>query len=201
MRGLLVISNTGSLPIRMNSPVLVSNNPGDYEMNPLPRRVLEPGQTEFIEIYYTPQTPGMSGGTITFSSNATNGDQVVTLGGEGMTIGGPVDPVGSNIRVAGEQNTTETQKSSVGVGLSLSAIMPNPVRGTATIGWDLAETGPIELALYDAGGRMVTMLMQGDADAGKGSATLDVDELPSGTYHIVLRQGGERVSYVVTVVK
>lgn len=200
MRGLLVVSNTGSLPVRVNSPVLVSNNPGDYEMKSLPRRVLEPGQTEFIEVYYTPQIPGVSGGTITFSSNATNGDQVVTLGGEGMTIGGPVDPVGSGIRVAGEQNTA-TQKSAVSTGLSLSTIVPNPVRGTATIGWDLAVAGPIELGLYDASGRLVATLMEGEADAGQGSATLDVAGLSSGAYHVVLRQGDERVSYVITVVK
>ena len=111
-----------------------------------------------------------------------------------------VDPAGSSIRVAGAQNAA-TQKSAVGDGLSLTTIAPNPVRGTATIGWDLAEAGTIELALYDASGRLVATLMQGEADAGEGSATLDVAGLPSGAYHVVLRQGDERVSYVITVVK
>ena len=199
-RGLVVVSNTGSLPVRMNTPVLVSNNPGDYEMKGLPRRVLEPGQTEFIEVYYTPQATGQSGGTLTFSSNATNGDQVVTLGGEGMTIGAPVDPVGTGIRVAGDQNAT-AQKSAVGAGLSLSAVVPNPVRGTATIGWNVAEAGAVELGLYDASGRLVTTILQTEVEAGAGTTTLDVAGLSAGIYHITLRQGNARVSYPVTVVK
>ncbi len=191
-RAYLALTNNGSLPVRMNDPVLVSTNPGDYIMRPLARRVLEPGQTEFIEVLYTPQAAGASSGTITFNGNNTNGDQVVTLGGEGASAWRLDDPSGSSAsRGIGTEAPTSGAAPAVVGHLALSNAVPSPARGTATINYTLTENGEATLTLHNAAGQQVSRLDATQMSGGNGSVNVDLTDLPSGTYHIMLRQGGE----------
>lgn len=75
------VVNTGTLPIRLGTPTITGANPDNYQVSPLRRRVLEPGQVEFLEVVFAPTTAGTSSAELTFSGNGTNGPQVVTLGG------------------------------------------------------------------------------------------------------------------------
>ena len=195
----ILISNVGTLPVRLNEPVLVETFPGDYIVSPLARRVLEPGQTEIMEITYVPQAVGVSSGTLTFSSNATNGDQVMVLGGEATGILDAGDAVGSsvNTRLLEQQ----AAKSGATATLSMSSVVPNPARGVTTVEFNVAEEGSVNLALYDESGRLVKVLAAGAEMTGEQSLELDVTSLSSGTYHLVLQQGTQMVSHTLKVVK
>jgi hypothetical protein len=71
--------------------------------------------------------------------------------------------------------------------LCLHPNYPNPFNPRTTIVFDLAETGAIELAIYDLGGRMVRVIDSGSRSAGRYQATWDGQDndgraVPTGTY-------------------
>lgn len=201
VRRYVAVTNTGSLPVRLNTPALTSSRPGDYTIGSLARRVLEPGETKFLEVTWSPQSAGASSGTITFSGNGTNGDQTVMLGGVGAGTGRLSDPTGSSIHTPGDPFATTTSKTSVADALVLAAVSPNPLRSSATVSYEVAEAGSVTIDLYDASGRVVTTLLSGDLDAGAGTLQLDATGLPTGTYHIVLRQGEAMTTTPVRIVR
>ena len=91
VRRTIVISNVGTLPVRLQMPVLSGVDAGNYRLGPLPRLDLEPGQTEFLEVTFAPTASGQSSAEIRFSSNA-GPDQIVTLGGDALRVRGNDDP-------------------------------------------------------------------------------------------------------------
>ncbi len=69
----------------------------------------------------------------------------------------------------------------------LAAIYPNPFNPRTTIEYELAEDGPIELVIYDVGGRIVRVMESCSRSAGRYQATwngLDntARAVPTGTY-------------------
>lgn len=200
-RRFVAITNTGTLPVHLNDPVLTEDNPGDYQVSPLERRIVQPGQTEVIEVSYTPQAVGVSGGTLSFGSNATNGVQVVTLGGEatsGTAIGNPDVPTiqattGDNFGRRGEARSAS--------GLHLFGIVPNPAAERVVIRYRMPADAEMQLEVYDAGGRLVRSVLRGPATAGEHVENLDLSELPSGYYTVVLTSGDRRMSRSVNLVR
>ncbi len=80
----------------------------------------------------------------------------------------------------------------------LAAIYPNPFNPRTMIDFELAEPGPIELAIYDVGGRLVRVMDAGSRSAGRYQATWDGQDdagraVPSGTYFcwLVSSQGSQ----------
>jgi hypothetical protein len=69
----------------------------------------------------------------------------------------------------------------------LATIYPNPFNPRTVIAFELAETGPIELAIYDVGGRLVRVMESGTQSAGRHESTWDGQDnagraVPTGTY-------------------
>ncbi len=67
---------------------------------------------------------------------------------------------------------------------------PNPFTATATIRFALPEASEVRLAVYDALGREVTVLVDGALEAGAHAAAFDGRALPSGAYTWRLEAGG-----------
>ncbi len=70
---------------------------------------------------------------------------------------------------------------------TLAAIYPNPFNPRTVIEFELAETGFVELAIYDVGGRLVRVMDSGSRSAGRYRATWDGQDnagraVPTGTY-------------------
>jgi hypothetical protein len=201
VRQYVAITNYGTLPVNLSDPSLTETNPGDYLVGPLPRRVLQPGQTELLEVTYTPQIVGVSSGTLSFLSNATNGTQVVTLGGEatsGTAIG---TPGGSSITVRGGGDVNPTGKQSVTGGLRVVGVTPNPARDQVSIVYGVNGPGRVQVELYDVSGRRVLTQMEEVGSAGEQRSELNVAGLSTGTYHCLVTHGGRTVSRTVTVVR
>ncbi len=66
---------------------------------------------------------------------------------------------------------------------------PNPFNPTTTITYTLARSGPVELKVYDAGGREVATLVRGHRQAGTHTLSFDGSRLSSGVYLAELRDG------------
>ena len=75
------------------------------------------------------------------------------------------------------------------------AILPNPVRGTARIEFDLLQACEVELAVYDVAGRRVRQLAHGPQGAGPHAFAWDGTNdnnqaVPAGVYFIRLASEG-----------
>jgi hypothetical protein len=71
---------------------------------------------------------------------------------------------------------------------------PNPFNAVTLIDYEIGEAGATELAVYDALGRRVEVLANGDAAPGLYSAAFDATDYPSGAYVAILRSA-TTVSY------
>src|SRR5690606_1928985 len=80
----------------------------------------------------------------------------------------------------------------------LGTVYPNPVRGTATVRFELDRPQAATVAVYDLLGREVAVLASGAQPAGRTEVTLDAAALPAGLY--VVRLVGETAAATQKVV-
>jgi hypothetical protein len=79
--------------------------------------------------------------------------------------------------------------------LRLDPVRPNPFNPRAQISFALPEAGPVSLSVYDVKGRLVTVLAEGEHDAGPHALTWHGRdsrgrEVGSGVYFLRLEAGG-----------
>ena len=218
-REFAIITNTGTFPLEIRNVQITGTGAADYHVNPLPRAVIAPGQSEFLEVTYIPQAAGTSQADLEITSNATNGTPagmlMITLGGEASmsTSGGPVDPSGSaGGTIGGEQgtvsrgttpennNATSGVNNGTGVALGLSNA-PNPVRDETVITFSTGRTGTAVINLYDVQGRLVRTLLDRELPAGNHEIRCDLGALPSGQYFYQLYVDGAVAGRTLTVTK
>jgi hypothetical protein len=72
----------------------------------------------------------------------------------------------------------------------LGAAFPNPSRGSVTVPYGLDAPSAVRLAVYDALGREVAVLVDGPVAAGAHAAALDGASLPAGVYLVRLTTDG-----------
>ena len=89
----------------------------------------------------------------------------------------------------------EPTRNSIGLsapaGRFIGGSVPNPVRDGATLAFHLVASGPVELNVYDAGGRAVALLV--DRDLGRGDYTVRWEpgsDVAPGIYLAELRVNG-----------
>lgn len=86
-------------------------------------------------------------------------------------------------------------------GLSLDAPFPNPVAGEATIRYSLRDAGVVRLAVYDALGRQVAALVDGNRAAGTHAAVWSSATASTGLYVVRLESGDGVASRRMAVVR
>jgi len=80
--------------------------------------------------------------------------------------------------------------------LTLHGAVPSPFNPRTSITFSLKQSGPVELAIYDARGRRITVLTDGVQPVGSTTVSWDGRDqagrdVPSGTYLVVARSGSE----------
>lgn len=84
-----------------------------------------------------------------------------------------------------EETTSEKAKVSV---------FPNPTADRVTVDFTThSKTAITEISLYDAQGRLVKVLGRGVVKVGENQLTFSTDSLPAGSYHLVIKTGGESI--------
>ncbi len=88
-----------------------------------------------------------------------------------------------------------------GSALALGAPLPNPASGLARIPFSLDAPAEARLAVYDALGREVAVLVEASLRAGDHDATLDTAPLAAGVYVVRLSAGAATQTRRLTVVR
>ena len=91
-----------------------------------------------------------------------------------------------------------------GAGLRVAeplSAFPNPAASRATLRFGLAEEAVVRLAVYDALGREVAVLLDGPAGAGIAEHAVDASALPAGLYVARLVSAGRTETVRVSVVR
>ncbi|MDK9698973.1 MAG: T9SS type A sorting domain-containing protein [bacterium] len=81
--------------------------------------------------------------------------------------------------------------SSPPVHFALHSNFPNPFNATTTITYDVPQTSPVRLAIYDVTGKEVAKLIDFHQDAGRYSVQWDAQAFASGTYFCRLQAGSQ----------
>lgn len=96
---------------------------------------------------------------------------------------------------------TPAEPAPPAAGPSLGVVSPNPARGTVRVPVALVEAGDARLAVTDALGREVAVLLDGRQPAGAREVAWDVAGLPAGLYVVRLEAGGRSLSQTLTLVR
>jgi hypothetical protein len=83
----------------------------------------------------------------------------------------------------------------------LHGAAPNPVRGQATLRYEVPEQTSVRIDLFDVLGRRVTTLVDRKEVAGRQTTTVDASRLSSGTYFVRLQSDGTVRTEQITVVR
>ena len=104
-------------------------------------------------------------------------------------------------RAGFEASTVASEDDAEAPDLALSAPAPNPARGPVSMSYSLAAPGPARLDVFDALGRLVGTLAEGEHAAGEHPVSWDASAVSTGVYVVRLEAGGRRVSRRVVVVR
>ena len=96
---------------------------------------------------------------------------------------------------------TDVTSDATPVGLRLGEAYPNPARAQLTLTYELPETGPVTLTVYDVLGRAVRTVVDAVQPTGVHSVSLGVNDLPTGHYIVRLQAGTAHVTRSLTVLR
>ncbi len=101
-----------------------------------------------------------------------------------------------------ELETTGVDEPTTGLaGLSLSENTPNPAATITRFNYTLPTASQPTIEVFNLSGERLSTLNQGQREAGRHTADLDVTTLGNGTYVVVLTANGRSVSRQITVVR
>jgi hypothetical protein len=113
------------------------------------------------------------------------------------------DPdIQNGLALAGFEPAVGVENGPAGTpGLALAPSRPNPVRGLASISYDLPAAADVTLDLFDVTGRRVRTLDRGVRAAGSHRVSLDARDLPAGVYWYRLRAGDSVEGRKCTIIR
>ncbi|MGB7054628.1 MAG: T9SS type A sorting domain-containing protein [bacterium] len=80
-------------------------------------------------------------------------------------------------------------------------IVPNPMSGTGTVSFSLSAASHVSLKLYNIAGQMVRKFENRYLEAGTYSVSIDIYDLPLGTYFLVMESPDSRTSHSLVIIR
>lgn len=204
----VTITNTGSMKIKINQPEVTGPDAQSFHVSTMERLELSPGQTEYLEVTFMPLQPGIVAATLNVTGNASNAPQQVLLDGTAFMKGPdgndgntPVINIEDGVGRTPDMAVSGVETQSTASGVTLYQSIPNPASEIVEISYHLQKSGTVELALYDAQGRLVQMLDEGTRTAGTHGVRANINALAAGMYHYRLTTGGTTLARVLHIVR
>ncbi|MEM0994868.1 MAG: T9SS type A sorting domain-containing protein, partial [Bacteroidota bacterium] len=88
------------------------------------------------------------------------------------------------------EETVEERSASIAPSLSLQ-VQPNPAQAYTNVVYELAESGEVQISLFDLQGRSIQQFSQVEQNVGTHQLELDLTQLKAGIYLVVLRTEAE----------
>jgi hypothetical protein len=136
-------------------------------------------------------------GEQTITIESVDGGSKWIVNGEEVTAEETVVPINSAADIADEAvrgiiPSAADEASVSATSFELLQNYPNPFNPTTTIPFNLKQSGPVTLKVYNVTGQEVATLADGIMAAGNHSVTFDGVGLPTGAYIYMLTANGSR---------
>ena len=86
-------------------------------------------------------------------------------------------------------------------GFAIQSVAPNPTVGQMSVSYTVAQTGTVEMALFNVLGVQVLTLPSEVRQSGNHTATIDVSSLPTGAYQLVMTQNNIRTTTPIKITR
>lgn len=93
----------------------------------------------------------------------------------------------SDIFIAKYQKSTLTPITSLNISPLLPQLYPNPSQGLTYLSFELKESNPLSIIIYNYSGQILHKMYQTNPSLGPQTITLKTAELPNGLYYVVLQ--------------
>lgn len=97
-----------------------------------------------------------------------------------------------------DQNSDVTQITPS--GFSVGPITPNPASQSLTVKYTVPRMEPITIQFFNEAGSLVQTSEQSVESSGEHTRTIDISQLPEGSYHCLISAGDERLSPAFDVI-
>ncbi len=107
------------------------------------------------------------------------------------------------VDLTGEYKYSEEKEVQIGGDntMWLGEAIPNPASNEAKLQFSVDETSSITIELFDMSGKAVKSLYSQQVNAGTQEITINVSEVPSGSYNVVLKTGAKTAVRTMQIVR
>ena len=151
---ILRLSNTGKSDITV-SLRLGGRNPSQFKVTPS-QATVRAGRAQSISITFAPTSTGTKSATLTLTPSTGNPLTVALSGTATAAI----------TRGLNSEQEAAKPLGVAGLPFGLGENYPNPFNAQTLIPYQLAQAGPVRLAIYDMLGRQVAVLVNGEQEPG-----------------------------------
>ena len=170
----------GTFAAGLNSALYTGTDGGVYA----PTHLVDSAQFQWT-------APAAGTGTVTFYIAGMQGTSTGSSSGKS-----------TKLSVSATENTTAVAiGDQVNTDFTLTQNFPNPFNPATTIGYRIANRSRVTLKVFDAAGREIATLVDGQKEAGTHSISFNASGLSSGTYFCQLAAGNHLQIRKMQVVK
>lgn len=138
---------------------------------------------------------------VSISANGLNGTFELTDAATGEYFGTISSTDYTSVQINNSSNAIKMKKVETENSSELSSVYPNPVVNTATINFNLPESGNVNVTLIDAVGNTVANIYSGSIDAGSQSVDFNANGFTSGNYFVKVVSGNYNKVLRLQIVK
>ncbi len=129
-----------------------------------------------------------------YNGTVTTPNAAIPFWSDGRAGDGNLEIYFARVDLSGETVTSVNEWRNLANDLKLQGPTPNPTRDQAQITFELTQAGPVQIDLFDAQGRLMKTIRDGQALLSTGTHTVDIrtNDLPAGLYQVrLLTEGGQ----------
>ncbi len=162
----VLVSNLGNQPLQVTA---ISSTNARFTFTPA-TMTLSPSGSAYLIVTFSPQDTSTQSGSIVFSHNASSSPDTLTVSGKGSPVVG-----------------IDRDKTQIPKEFALQQNYPNPFNPSTEIRFALPITSRVSLIIYDVVGREISVLVDGNVEAGYYTVRWNASSMAGGIYFAKFR--------------